>query len=248
MKNFPRIRSVEDLRKRQSQLINQSEFESKSPKRIRGKDLKKRKLRREKSPGPVCGLCGICGIILFSYKMSREIKFHQECFFVLPTRRKRRLALRDSRSDSKNNEPWVLPLSGRLWKIIQARAKARRLDCSYVFHDNGKKIGDFRKAWQTASVAVGLGSFTKVEKPAERGIKKKRQRKKYAGLRVHDIRRCAASNLSRAGVPEQVAMRIRGHKTPSMYRRYRIVDETEIREALDKTQAHLLATANAAEA
>jgi hypothetical protein len=33
-----------------------------------------------------------------------------------------------------------------------------------------------------------------------------------------------------------------------MYRRYRIVDETEIREALDKTQAHLLATANAAEA
>ena len=141
----------------------------------------------------------------------------------------------------KNSEPWVLPLSGRLWEIIQARAKVRRLDCPYVFHDGGQKIGDFRKAWQTASVAAGLGSFVKAEKPAEQGAKKKRQRKKYTGLLVHDMRRCAARNLSRAGVSEQVAMRITGHKTPSMYRRYRIIDENELREALDKTQAHLAA-------
>jgi hypothetical protein len=78
--NFPRIRSVEDLRELQSKLTRQSDFRSEQPKRIRGKDLKKRKLRREKSPGPVRGLCGLCGTLLFSYKMSREIKFHQECF------------------------------------------------------------------------------------------------------------------------------------------------------------------------
>ena len=35
--------------------------------------------------------------------------------------------------DSKNGEPWVLPLAGRLWEIVQERAKARRLDCSFVF-------------------------------------------------------------------------------------------------------------------
>jgi integrase len=46
--------------------------------------------------------------------------------------------------DSKNSEPWVLPLAGRLWEIIQERAKARRLDCVYVFHNDGQKIGDFR--------------------------------------------------------------------------------------------------------
>jgi hypothetical protein len=35
---------------------------------------------------------------------------------------------------------------------------------------------------------------------------------------------------SRVGVREQVAMRITGHKTASMYRRYRIVDERDLRK------------------
>jgi hypothetical protein len=34
-------------------------------------------------------------------------------------------------------------------------------------------------------------------------------------------------------------MKITGHKTNSMYRRYRIVDEDELREAQEKLQAHL---------
>jgi len=59
---------------------------------------------------------------------------------------------------------------------------------------------------------------------------------------IHDLRRCAARNLSRAGVAEVVAMKITGHKTSSMYRRYRIIDEKEIREAQEKMQEHLSAT------
>lgn len=121
--------------------------------------------------------------------------------------------------DSKNGEPWVLPLAGRLWEVIQERAKARRLDCPFVFHLDGKKIGDFRKVWKTACRKAGVD-----------------------GLLIHDLRRCAARNLSRAGVREQVAMKITGHKTPSMYRRYRIVDEDELREAQEKMQQHLSAT------
>src|SRR4030095_1324620 len=127
--------------------------------------------------------------------------------------------------DSKNGEPCVCPLSGRLWEIIQDRAKARRLD-PFVFHHEGEKIGDFRKAWQTACVAAGLGSFVKEKKPAEQGAKKKQKRKKCTGFIIHDLRGAAARNWSRAGVREQVAMKITGHKTASMYRRYRIVDET----------------------
>jgi integrase len=41
---------------------------------------------------------------------------------------------------SKNKEPWVLPLAGTLWEIIERRLEARRPDCPYVFHyRNGKK-------------------------------------------------------------------------------------------------------------
>jgi len=132
-------------------------------------------------------------------------------------------------ASSKNKEPWIVPLAGRLWDITQDRLKDRRLDCRYVFHRDGRKIGDFKKSWKTACKKSGLGGMEVQEDG----------RKKYVGTIPHDMRRCTARNLSRAGVPEQLAMKITGHKTNSMYRRYRIVDEDELREAQEKLQAHL---------
>jgi integrase len=124
-----------------------------------------------------------------------------------------RLAIKSS----KNKEPWILPLAGTLWEIIERRLNERRLDCPYVFHyRNGRKIGDFRKKWAKACEAAGL-----------------------VGIIPHDLRRCAARNLSLSGVKEQLAMRITGHKTNSMYRRYRIVDEDELRQAQEQQQAFL---------
>jgi integrase len=126
-------------------------------------------------------------------------------------------------SSSKNKEPWVLPLAGTLWEIMERRLEQRRLDCPYVFHyRNGKRIGDFRKVWANACEAA-----------------------KLAGVIPHDLRRCAARNLSLSGVHEQLAMKITGHKTNSMYRRYRIVDEDELRQAQEKQQAFLQSQAAA---
>lgn len=124
---------------------------------------------------------------------------------------------------SKNKEPRLLPLSGTRTEIIERRWQARVINnpdgsaglAEYVFHcGNGRPVGEFRKSWESACKAAGM-----------------------PGLLFHDLRRSAVRNFDRAGVSQPVGMMISGHKTASIYRRYRITPEQDIREALERTEA-----------
>jgi integrase-like protein len=55
----------------------------------------------------------------------------------------------------------------------------------------------------------------------------------------HDLRRSAVRNLMAAGVDQSVAMRVTGHQTISVFQRYRIVSDDDVRAALQRTQAAL---------
>jgi integrase len=133
---------------------------------------------------------------------------------------------------SKNKQARTMALEGELAAIIkrQSIARAERVvgghDSAYVFvrafkgtrnmRSRGLPVVDFGVVWRAACKKAGL-----------------------EGRLFHDLRRSAARNMDRAGVSRHVAMQITGHKTESMYRRYSIVTESDIRAALAKTQIYL---------
>ena len=50
----------------------------------------------------------------------------------------------------------------------------------------------------------------------------------------HDFRRTAVRRLERAGVPRSVGKKLVGHKTDSIYERYDIATEQDLRDGLEK--------------
>jgi len=136
-------------------------------------------------------------------------------------------AIRLRAENSKNGESRIVTLDGELAHLIERRKASRQVKTqnggsmlsSLVFHQRGNPIMDFRKAWASACKLADV-----------------------QGKLFHDLRRTAVRNMVRAGVPERVAMSISGHKTRSIFDRYNIVSERDLREAMLRTQSYLTAT------
>jgi integrase len=117
---------------------------------------------------------------------------------------------------SKNAEGRVLIVVGELAELVERR-RGERLDLiPYVFHQQGKFIKQFYFYWRKACRLADV-----------------------KGKLFHDLRRTAVRNMVRAGVPERTAMAISGHKTRTIFDRYNIVNEEDIRQGLLKTQAYV---------
>ena len=127
--------------------------------------------------------------------------------------------LRLEPGETKNGEGRQFPLTPDLRAVLE-RQRDRTIAeektgaiIPWMFHRSGKPIKSFRRAWVTACRKAGI--------PA----------------RIpHDFRRTAVRNLERAGVPRSTAMKMVGHRTESIYRRYAIVDEAMLKEGAVKLQ------------
>jgi integrase len=121
----------------------------------------------------------------------------------------------------------ALPIYGEMEEFVKFWIEKTRRElpnCQWFCHRaNGDPVLEPKKEWARAAKEAGM-----------------------PGLLFHDLRRSAVRNMERAGVPRSVAMKISGHKTESIYKRYDIVSERDLDEAGDKLAEYLGAKKGAA--
>nr|AOS48122.1 integrase family protein [uncultured bacterium] len=120
--------------------------------------------------------------------------------------------------DTKNDEGRTIYMDDELKEVFDHEWEHRRNLLPYVFLNaqGTDKVKRFDKAWKKACTDAGIG------------------------IRLfHDFRRTAVRNMVRAGTPERVAMMISGHKTRSVFERYNIVSDTDLRLAAQRQEEYL---------
>jgi integrase len=148
---------------------------------------------------------------------------------------------------TKNGEGRLVKMTNEVLTLMTACVVGKKKDDFVFTREDNKPVKDFRKLWWSVCVRAGISEFVCSECDRTVTDKKKKcecgsRRRKYRGLLVHDLRRTGARNLRRLGVSESVAMVIGGWKTESVFRRYDIIDETDIADAanrLDEKAAQL---------
>jgi hypothetical protein len=107
----------------------------------------------------------------------------------------------------------------------------------YVFPgmDGKAPIKDFRGGWNAACRGAGLGYGYRTNREYVCAW----QDRFSPGPALHDFRRTAVRNMIRSGIPERVAMKISGHKTRSVFDRYNIVSQDDLRLAAQRQEAYL---------
>lgn len=132
------------------------------------------------------------------------------------------------------------PVLKRIFEEQEARAKAcvkqhGRYPETVFFFDDGSPLLDYRKAWRTAIDLAAHGGVPRGKGKDLRAVTNPDLLKKRP--LVHDLRRTAARNFERAGVPRAVAMTIGGWRTEAMYARYAITNESDTGDGLAKVAA-----------
>lgn len=117
--------------------------------------------------------------------------------------------------DTKTGEPRLVPMTPLVQETIRDLSKLRSLTCPCVFQYDGKPMRAVKRSFHTAVRKAGIENF-----------------------RFHDLRHCAATSLRRAGVDTVTAMKIVGHKSEKMHKRYNSVSEADLRQAAKRLDSY----------
>ena len=139
-------------------------------------------------------------------------------------------------------------MTGEVAEIIERRRDVARFEVDgvtrivqFIFHRNGQPVGRFNKSWATACVAAGFGAMVCPKCKASgfaHTCENCKVEARYVGKIFHDLRRSACRLMTQAGIQQAVAMRISGHKTDSVWRRYTLPTNDDVREGLAKAEKY----------
>lgn len=146
---------------------------------------------------------------------------------------------------TKNGKGRTISMTREVFTLLSACIAGKK-QSDYVFtRANGQPVRDFRSTWNSVCVRAGVGHYACTEcNEVVTGEKCMcgNCAVKYQDLIFHDLRRTGVRNLRRLGVAESVAMKISGHKTAAVFKRYDITDEADIADVavrLDKKSGAL---------
>jgi hypothetical protein len=139
-------------------------------------------------------------------------------------------------------------MANDVFVLLQACCVGKNAD-GYVFtRPDGEPVRVFRKNWEALCCDSGLGRMVCPECCPTIAVDDEgkcpkcsqawKSQSRYVGLLFHDLRRSAVRNMVRRGVPETVAMKISGHKTRSVFDRYDVTSERDLREAARMIESH----------
>ena len=159
----------------------------------------------------------------------------------------------------------VIPLNADAWlTVMQLRDKSRRLfgdnlepDWHLFPHAEGytkpdptKPMSGWRSAWRSLTRAVQCPACGQLQQPAEVCANDKcktnieKLKSPLHGLRFHDLRHHAITELAESQASERTIMAIAGHVSPKMLDHYSHVRIQAKREALDALSGKQSARAN----
>jgi integrase len=122
---------------------------------------------------------------------------------------------------TKNRKPRLFPMTSEIRELLErqkaltdAVQRRRGAVVRWVFHRDGERIRDFYGAWRGGCRRAGC-----------------------PGRIPHDLRRTAVRNMIKSGLSERVAMKLTGHETRTIFGRYLIVDEDDLKLAVERLEA-----------
>jgi len=118
--------------------------------------------------------------------------------------------------DTKTNEGRLVPLPPELTALLKDLYKVRYLVEDHVFLVKGHSVNSIKTAFNAAC-----------------------RRARIHGFHFHDFRHTAVTNMPRAGIDHLTIMKITGHKTLDVFKRYNSFLEGDLREAASRFNTYL---------